>query len=159
MIGWFYFLTTKKLAIGESNTYIYFGGCWNKQPLFLPGCPGTVHHRNVVWFLRLFGKIVIAPKALFRRWVPIQSLRFWDVRGMTLLCLFTGLYDPRRPPKPIVSLQDLHEKVEPVILSYSTSMCSPGKCSKSSVARHGKSENVGRKIENQNFQKAKISKK
>ena len=44
--------------------------------------------------------IIIAPKALFRRWVPIQSLRFWDVRGMTLLCLFTLLYAFVSPPKP-----------------------------------------------------------
>ena len=43
---------------------------------------------------------VVAPKALFRRWVPIQSLRFWDVRGMTLLCLFTLLYAFASPPKP-----------------------------------------------------------
>ena len=45
-------------------------------------------------------KIIIAPKALFRRWVPIQSLRFWHVRGMTLLCLFTGLYAFVSPPEP-----------------------------------------------------------
>ena len=43
---------------------------------------------------------IFAPKALFRRWVPIQSLRFWDVRGMTLLCLFTLLYVFVSPPKP-----------------------------------------------------------
>ena len=62
---------------------------------------------------------LVAPKALFRRWVPIQSLRFWDVRGWLYCACSRCSTHLLHPPNPIVSPQHLHEQLEPVLLRYS----------------------------------------